>query len=362
MLDAADHDLVIDDLATVSDSLTRSKLEILSTLGDASTPITRPAHPAGLPADAEAHPRRASRRGHRVHRDRHRRGPTARRGSGADVDRLPRQADSRFAVRRSRCGGAQRRRPGGGPGNGRDGARQLCRGVDQTRPHRLHRHQQVVCAANRAEPGRRLQQRSARRPGRQAGGAGQARPLPHTRCGRRRGLAGDRRGGGQRVATPTVVRATSSRRSPTCWPPRRPRRPCASGCLPACGGSTLPKAVRPRRPRAYSNVHECCGVRGSGRGFGRCPGGRGRGGHRARIRGGVGRYAVLGALDGLGAFLGVDGIIRRPVDVRCRDRAEPEPRAGIEHHIAVVGVDNLSNPARCRGEYRWRSDQFDDVR
>ena len=42
VLDAFDHDLVIRDLATASDSLTRSKLEILSMLGDASTPITRP--------------------------------------------------------------------------------------------------------------------------------------------------------------------------------------------------------------------------------------------------------------------------------------------------------------------------------
>jgi ferredoxin/flavodoxin---NADP+ reductase len=36
------HDLVIRDLATVSDRLTRNKLEILSKLGDASAPVTRP--------------------------------------------------------------------------------------------------------------------------------------------------------------------------------------------------------------------------------------------------------------------------------------------------------------------------------
>jgi ferredoxin--NADP+ reductase len=42
VLDAADHDLVRADLATVEDPLTRHKLEILSTLGDASTPATRP--------------------------------------------------------------------------------------------------------------------------------------------------------------------------------------------------------------------------------------------------------------------------------------------------------------------------------
>lgn len=42
VLDAADHDLVQADLATVEDRLTRSKLEILSQLRDASTPATRP--------------------------------------------------------------------------------------------------------------------------------------------------------------------------------------------------------------------------------------------------------------------------------------------------------------------------------
>ena len=42
VLDAADHELVIRDLAVVSDPLTRNKLEILSKLGDASTPATHP--------------------------------------------------------------------------------------------------------------------------------------------------------------------------------------------------------------------------------------------------------------------------------------------------------------------------------
>jgi ferredoxin/flavodoxin---NADP+ reductase len=50
VLDAADHDLVIRDLAVASDlgappacgGLTRNKLEILSKLGDASAPVTRP--------------------------------------------------------------------------------------------------------------------------------------------------------------------------------------------------------------------------------------------------------------------------------------------------------------------------------
>jgi ferredoxin/flavodoxin---NADP+ reductase len=42
VLDAADHDLVIRDLAEVTDPLSRNKLEILSKLGDASAPATRP--------------------------------------------------------------------------------------------------------------------------------------------------------------------------------------------------------------------------------------------------------------------------------------------------------------------------------
>src|SRR5262245_20972262 len=42
VLDAADHDLVVRDLAQAPDPLTRNKLEILSKLGDASTPATRP--------------------------------------------------------------------------------------------------------------------------------------------------------------------------------------------------------------------------------------------------------------------------------------------------------------------------------
>jgi ferredoxin--NADP+ reductase len=42
VLDAADHDLVIRDLAAETDPLTRNKLEILSKLGDGSSPATRP--------------------------------------------------------------------------------------------------------------------------------------------------------------------------------------------------------------------------------------------------------------------------------------------------------------------------------
>ncbi len=42
VLDPDDHQRVLEDLATVSDPLTRNKLEILSTLGDGSAPASRP--------------------------------------------------------------------------------------------------------------------------------------------------------------------------------------------------------------------------------------------------------------------------------------------------------------------------------
>ncbi|GFG54082.1 ferredoxin [Mycolicibacterium agri] len=42
VLDSADHELVQADLTTETDPLTRNKLEILSKLGDASAPVTRP--------------------------------------------------------------------------------------------------------------------------------------------------------------------------------------------------------------------------------------------------------------------------------------------------------------------------------
>ncbi|MDT5348067.1 MAG: ferredoxin/flavodoxin---NADP+ reductase [Mycobacterium sp.] len=42
VLDAADHELVVRDLESVSDALTKNKLEILSKLGDSSVPASRP--------------------------------------------------------------------------------------------------------------------------------------------------------------------------------------------------------------------------------------------------------------------------------------------------------------------------------
>ena len=100
VLDADDHQLVASDLATVSDMLTRNKLEILSKLGDASAPRSRPAptNPAGLSAHAQARAGPAARHRRGVLGHRHRGNAPARCGPGADVDWLPRQADSRSSV------------------------------------------------------------------------------------------------------------------------------------------------------------------------------------------------------------------------------------------------------------------------
>ena len=170
---------------------------------------------------------------------------TTRRRAGADVDRLPRQADSRSAVRRGRRGGAQRRRPGDRPGDRRAGARQLRRRLDQARPDGLHRHQQVVCAADRAGPGRRLQRRPARptRPARPAA-------LDKLVRGRRPDVvdaAGWRAIDAAEIARggAPAGRGTSSPRSPTCSARgrrRRRSRRCANGCWPDCAAEPATSA------------------------------------------------------------------------------------------------------------------------
>ena len=72
----------------------------------------------------------------------------------------------------------------------------------------------------------------------------------------------------------------------------------------------------------------------------------------------VGRYAFVGVhvLGVVGiVFLGVDGIIRGRVDVRYPVRA----RVGIEHHVDVDWVDDLSNPTRRGREHGRRTYEFD---
>ena len=83
--------------------LTRHKLEILSKLGDASPPVRNRNRPRirlayQLTPAARAGRTTRHRRGVRGHR--HRRDAPARCRPGADVDWLPRQADSRPSVRR----------------------------------------------------------------------------------------------------------------------------------------------------------------------------------------------------------------------------------------------------------------------
>ena len=119
-----------------TDPLTRNKLEILSKLGDASVPATRPRIRLAYQSHAAPRPRRRPGHRHRVHGHRHRGDPPARRRPGADVDRLPRQADSRSAVRRHRRGGAERRRPGRRPADRRSrcGAAMSRAGSNADRP------------------------------------------------------------------------------------------------------------------------------------------------------------------------------------------------------------------------------------
>ena len=150
VLDAADHDLVLRDLAEASDPLTRNKLEILSKLGDASTaPPTRPR----IRLAYQLTPNRilGQQRAEGVEftvtgTDEVRRLEaglvlTSIGYRGKPIRDLP--FDEAAAVvpndggrvvdpaRASRCAA-------------------LRRGLDQARPDRLHRHQQVVCGADRA--------------------------------------------------------------------------------------------------------------------------------------------------------------------------------------------------------------------
>ena len=122
---------------------------------------------------------------------------------------------------------------------------QLCRRLDQTRPDRFHRSQQVVCGADRAQPGRRLQPRPAGRRRGQACGTGQTGAQPPTRGGRRGRLEGDHaaefaRGGEDRPCDKFTA-------SPTCSPPprRRPRHQCAA----TAGGFASITSDRPPRYR-----------------------------------------------------------------------------------------------------------------
>ncbi len=191
VLDAADHELVVRDLAQASDPLTRAKLEILSKLGDASAPATRPR----IRLAYQLTPKRVMGDG---------------RADGVEFTVTGTDEGRRLSARLVLTSIGYRGKPihglpfdesaavvsnDGGrvvDAKRRTGARQLCRRLDQTWPDRIHRNQQVVCGANRAQPGRRLQRRPAEGPRGQTGRTGQTGASPSTRRGRRQGLEGHR--------------------------------------------------------------------------------------------------------------------------------------------------------------------------
>ena len=188
VLDADDHMLVESDLAAVTDGLTRSKLEILNKLGDISVSASRPRirlayqlTPSRVLGQQRVTGVEFSVTGsEQVRRLDAGLVLTSIGYRGKPIRDLP--FDEAAAVVPNEDGRVVTRRP-----------RRLCRGVDQARADRLHRHQQVVLGADRARPGRRLQRRQADRPGGQAGGADQAGAGPPARRRRLGGMACHRR-------------------------------------------------------------------------------------------------------------------------------------------------------------------------
>ncbi len=183
VLDADDHKLVESDLATVSDGLTRSKLEILSKLGDASVPAPR------IRLAYQLTPKRVLGR-QRV---------TGVEFSVTGTEEV-RRLDAGLVLTSIGYRGKPIRDlpfdesaavvPNEG---GRVVPGAYVAGLDQAGTDRLHRHQQVVLFADRPGPGRRLQRRQADRPGGQAGGADQAGARSPARRRRLGGMACHRR-------------------------------------------------------------------------------------------------------------------------------------------------------------------------
>ena len=111
VLDAADHQRVASDLATVSDALTKQQAGDLEQTGRRFGAGFASTNPAGLSTHARTRAGSAACRRRGVLGHRHRRSAPARGGPGADVDWLPRQADSRPPVRRIGGCRPQRRWP-----------------------------------------------------------------------------------------------------------------------------------------------------------------------------------------------------------------------------------------------------------
>ena len=235
VLDAADHDLVQADLATVDDALTRNKLEILSKLGDASVPATRPR----IRLAYRLTPRRVlgadkvtgveftvtdtdeTRRldaglvltsiGYRGKPIRDLPFDEATAVVPNDGGRVVDPQTDR-PVRGSYVAGWIKRGPTGFIGTNKSCALETVQSlVDDYNAGQLTASEGQTRRAGQAgaQPPRRIwSTRPAGRPS--------TRPRSH--------------------AAARTVRATSSPRSPTCWPSRRPRprRPCGSGCWPDC--------------------------------------------------------------------------------------------------------------------------------
>ena len=165
VLAAADHEAVLRDLATVSDTVDEAEAGDPVQARRRVDAADAAADPAGLPPDAHSAFWGSSEPAGWSSRS-----PAPTRCStleaglvlssigyhGKAIQDLP------FDDMRGR--GAQRRRPRGRLGLGPAGARRLRGGLDQARADGVHRHQQVVRAANGSAAGRRFQRRTLRDP------------------------------------------------------------------------------------------------------------------------------------------------------------------------------------------------------
>ncbi len=196
VLAEADREAVLRDLDTVTDTVTRQKLEILSHLGPAeapSGPTTRPR----IRLAYNLTPQRVLGQQRTSGMEFGVTGTddvqtidaglvlTSIGYHGKAIKDLP--FDDKAGVVPNNGGRVMRLR------RGQAGGWRLRRGVDQARADRVHRHQQILRGANRPATGRRLQRRPVARPDRQTVGAGQAGAGASARGRRRQRLACHRR-------------------------------------------------------------------------------------------------------------------------------------------------------------------------
>ncbi len=168
VLDAEDHELVRRDLATVDDAVTAAKLEILAKLPEASAAAARPRirlaykltphRIVGVDRATGIEFRRTG-TDEPVHLD-----------AGLVLTSIGYRGKPIAGLPFDEAAGVVPNdgRPGDRSGRRKTGGRIVCGGLDQARPHRFHRHEQVVCHADRVAAGRRFQRRPADRSGRAA--------------------------------------------------------------------------------------------------------------------------------------------------------------------------------------------------